>query len=156
MKNSAVLRVGLDEPLDEFAADFIRGLPYQRPDGGDHAVAPGAELFHRLDGGFQNAGERAFPSRMRRSDHPRARVGEQDRAAIGGGSANGKAFGPGDDGVGHGSFGAVPWPGRHDDIGRMDLPHIEQTLGRDAHLLRHPPAVFGDVCRVVLASPARR
>src|SRR6266581_4880318 len=43
------------EAFDEFAAHFVTVLADQRADGGDDAAWFGAELFHRLDGGFQNA-----------------------------------------------------------------------------------------------------
>ena len=121
MKNSGILRVGLDETLDEFAADFVGVLADQGADRGDDAAAFGAEFFHRVDGGFQHAGQRAFPAGMRRADHARARIDEQDRAAIGRGDADREAFGARDDGVGARPRCAVPWSGRHHGVGRMDL-----------------------------------
>src|SRR5712692_3285883 len=82
-----------------FAADFVRVLANQRSDRGDHAAAFGAELFHGIDGGFHNAGQRAFPPRMNRADHTRVRIDQQYRPAVGGGDADGETFGARDDGV---------------------------------------------------------
>jgi len=82
-----VLRIGVDErsttswPLHSSAGD-------QRADGGDHAAPVSAELFHGVDGRFQDAGQRALPARMRRADHARPGVDEQDRPAVGGGDAD--------------------------------------------------------------------
>ena len=125
-----VLRIGLDEAFDEFAADFVGVLADQGADGGDDAAAFGAELFHRVDRGFQNAGQRALPPRMRRADHARAGVDEQDRSAIGRGGADGETFGAGDDGVGARPRRALPRSRRHHDIGRMGLPEAEKMRGR--------------------------
>ena len=88
MKNTALLGIGIEEALDEFAADFVGVLADQGADRGDDAAAVGAELFHRVDGGFQDAGQRAFPAGMRRADHARVGIDEQDRSAIGRGDAD--------------------------------------------------------------------
>ena len=88
----------------------------QGADGGDDAAAFGAEFLHGRDGGFHNSGQRAFPPRMRRSDHARVRIDQQYRSAIGGGGADGKALGAGDDGVGARSLCALPGSGGHHDI----------------------------------------
>ena len=125
-----VLGVGLDETLDEFAADLIAGLADQGTDRGDHAAAFGAEFFHRLDGGFQDAGQRAFPARMRGTDHARPRIDQQDRAAIGRGGADRKALGAGHDGVGARPRSARPRAGGDNDIGRMGLMHGEKMCRR--------------------------
>ena len=115
MKNTP-FSVGIQKPLDEFAADFIGVLADQRADGGDDAGAVGAEFLHRVDGGFQHAGQRALPAGVRCADHARARVGEQDRAAIRGGDADGDALRAGDERVGA-RLVALPWAGRHHDVG---------------------------------------
>ena len=154
MKNTRVLGVGIQEALDEFAADFVGVLADQRADGGDDAAAVGAEFFHRVDGGFQHAGQRALPAGMRGADHARGGIGKQDRAAIGGGDADGDAFGAGDDGVGARPRVALPWSGRHHDVGRMDLVRAEKALGRNAHLLGHPAAVFRDMGGIVVRAEA--
>ncbi len=95
-----IFRIGLHESFDEFVADFVRALADQRPDRGDDAAAFGAELFHCIDGGFHDARQGAFPSGMGGADHARARIGQQDRSAIGRGGADGKTFGPRHDGIG--------------------------------------------------------
>src|SRR6185437_5367197 len=73
-EEQTVFGIGIDKTLDEFAADFIARLADQRTDRGDDAAALGAELFHRRDGGFQDAGQRALPAGMRSPDHARAGV----------------------------------------------------------------------------------
>ena len=95
-----IVGVGIEEAFDEFAADFIGVLADQRTDRRDHAAAVGAEFLHRVDGGFEHAGQRALPAGMRRADHARGGIDEQDRSAIGRGDADRKALGAGDDGVG--------------------------------------------------------
>ena len=80
-------------------------------------------------------------------------IGEQDRAAIGGGDADGDAFGARDDGVGARRV-ALPWSGRHHGVGRMDLVHAEQVLRRNAHLLGHAAAIFRDIGRIVVRAEA--
>src|ERR1700722_1921150 len=140
-----VLRVSLDEPLDEFAADFIGVLSDQGTDGGDDAGAFGAEFLHRLDRRFHNAGQRALPARMRRADHARARIDQKDRPAIGRGDADGETCRARHDGVGARPRRALPWTGRDHRVGRMDLVHAEKMRGVNAHLLRHPAAVLRDM-----------
>src|SRR4029077_21181375 len=54
-EEQCVLRVGVDETFDELAADFVARLADQGADRGDHAIAVGAELLHRIDGRFQDA-----------------------------------------------------------------------------------------------------
>ena len=116
MKNTPLLGIGIQKTFDEFAADLIGVLADQRADRGDDAGAVGAEFLHRVDGGFQHAGQRALPAGMRRADHARAGVGEQDRAAIRGGDADGDAFRACDERVGA-RLVALPWSGRHHDVG---------------------------------------
>src|SRR5438128_495379 len=82
---------------------------------------------------------------MNRADHPRVRIDQQDRPAVGRGDADGETFGARDDGVGARPGRALPWSGRHHGIGRMDLEGAEQALRRDAHLFRHPAAIFRDI-----------
>ena len=55
------------------------------------------------------------------------------------------AFGPRDDGVRPRPRGALPGSACDHGIRRMNLVHAQEMIGRDAHLLRHPPAVFRDV-----------
>ena len=100
MKNTALLGIGIEEAFDEFAADFVGVLADQRADRGDDAAALGAEFFHRVDGGFQHAGQRALPAGMRGADHARGGIDEQDRSAIGRGDADRETLGARDDGVG--------------------------------------------------------
>ena len=50
---------------------------------------------------------------------------------------------------------ALPRAGGDHDIGRMDLMHGEKMLRRNAHLLRHPAAVFRDMGGIVVASRCR-
>src|SRR5687767_2194084 len=98
-EETPVLGIGFDEAFDEFATDFVGVLADQGADRGDDAAAFGAEPFHGVDGGFQDAGQRALPSRMRRTDHARGGVDEQYRSAVGRGGADGETFGAGDNGV---------------------------------------------------------
>ena len=149
-----ILRVGLDEALDEFGADFIAWLADQRTDRGDDAAALGAELFHRRDGRFQDAGQRALPAGMRRADHAGLRIDEQDRPAIGGGGADRKALDAGDDGVGARARRRIPGLGPDHDIGRMDLVQGEKMRRRNAHVFRHPAAIFGDMGGIVARADA--
>src|SRR5882762_4286696 len=149
-----ILRVSLDEPLDEFAAHFVRVLADQGTDGGEDAAAFGAEFFHRLDRGFHDAGQRALPPRMNSADHARVGIDQQYRSAIGRGDADGQTLGAGDDGVGARPRRALPWSGGYHRVRRMDLPYAEEMLRRDAHLLRHPPAVFGHLGGIVLRAEA--
>ncbi len=121
MKNTPFSASASMKALDEFAADFVGVLADQRADGGDDAAAVGAEFFHRVDGGFQHAGQRALPAGMRRADHARGRhrrtgSGPQSAAVtpmampsvrVTMASARGCV--------------ALPWSGRHHDVGRMDL-----------------------------------
>src|ERR1700732_4378705 len=81
-EEQGVLRVLLHKPLDEFIADFIRGLADQRADRSDNAGAFGARLFHGLDRGFDNSSQRALPASMRRADHARVGIDEQKRSAV--------------------------------------------------------------------------
>ena len=76
---------------DEIGTDFVIVLPDHRTERGADLAARGAELLHRSDGRFGDASQRAAPAGMRRADHPRRRIGEQDRAAIGRAHANGEA-----------------------------------------------------------------
>src|SRR4051794_41585351 len=121
-----VLGIGRDEAFNEFGADFIGVLPDQWADRRDDAGSFGAKFEHRLYGGFDNAGQRAFPPRMRRSDHACVRIGKQDRAAVGGGDADGKTFCPCDQRVAARARGVVTGAGYHDGVGRMDLPEAEK------------------------------
>ena len=91
---------------------------------------------------------------MNRADHPRVRIDQQDRPAVGRGDANGETCGARDDGVGARPRRALPWSGRHHGIGRMDLEGAEQALRRDAHLLRHPAAIFRDIGGIVVGAEA--
>src|SRR6476469_6823784 len=147
-------RIGLEKAFDEFAADFVGVLANQGPDRRDDAAAVGAELFHGLDGGFHDAGQRAFPPRMNRADHARVRIDQQYRSAVGGGDADGETFGARDDGVGARPRRALPRPGRHHGIGRMDLEGAEQALRRNSHLFRHPAAIFRDIGGIVARAEA--
>src|ERR1700716_3695463 len=54
-EKQGILPVSLHEPLDEFVAHFVTVLADQGSDGGEDAAAFGAEFFHRVDRGFQNA-----------------------------------------------------------------------------------------------------
>ena len=143
MKKTPFSGVCIQKTFDEFAADFIGVLADQRADGRDDAGAVGAEFLHRVDSGFQHTGQRALPAGVRCTDHARAGVGEQDRAAIRSGDTDSDAFGAGDERVGTWLV-ALPRSGRHHDVGRMDLVRAEQALGRNAHLCGHPAAIFRD------------
>ena len=54
----------------------------QGPSAATMLPAPRAEPLHRRDRRFDHSRQRPFPSRMRRSDDPRALVGEKDHAAV--------------------------------------------------------------------------
>ena len=153
MKYAALLGVGIQKTFDEFAADFVGVLADQGADRRHHAAAVGAEFFHRVHGGFDDAGQRALPAGMRRADHARGGIDEQDRSAIGRGDADRKAFGAGDEGVGA-RLVARPGSGRHHGVGRMDLVHAEKAIRCDAHLLGHPAAVFRDMGGVIVRAEA--
>ena len=118
-------------------------------------AALGAEFFHRRDGGFHDAGQRALPARMRGADHARARIDQQDRSAVGRGDADGETLGARDDGVGARPRRRPAMAGRDHDIGRMGLVHAEKMRRRDAHLLRHAAAIFRDMGGIVVASRCR-
>src|SRR5216683_2093218 len=150
-----VVGVGLDEADHEFGADLIALLADQGTDRGDRVFSLGAEFFHGVDGRFQDPGQRAPPAGMRRADHASVRIDQQDRSAIGRGDADRKPLGARDDGVGLRSRRALPRAGRDHRIRRMDLMHVEEILGRNAHLLSHPAAVFADISGIVAgAEPA--
>src|ERR1043166_6289732 len=90
-----VVAIGAREPFDEFTAHLVVRLPDHRPKRGTNAAALCAERLHRGDRRFEHAGERAFPSGMRRADHAGLRIGEEDRAAVRGGHADTQAGGAG-------------------------------------------------------------
>ena len=69
-------------------------------------VAPSAD--HRRHDGFQHAVQRTLPAGMGGADHARRRIGQQDRAAIGGEHAQQQARPIGDQRVGLGCGGIVP------------------------------------------------
>ena len=142
------------ETLDQIGADLVIGLPDHRPDGGADVAARGAEPFHGGDGRLDDARQRAAPAGMRGADHMGFRIGEQDRAAIGRGHADGKRAHAGDDGV-----GARPRVGRprsfgDNDLGRMHLIEGEEAVRLDAERRRHARAVFRDMAGVVLRAGA--
>src|SRR5690242_15218270 len=154
-EEQCVVGIGVDEALDELSADLIARLSDQGSDCRDHAVAFGSELFHGVDGRLQDAGERALPAGMRRADHARFGIDEQDRAAIGRGDADRKPFGAGDDGVRFRPRGSFPRATRNDDIRRMDLMHVQEMRGLNPELLCHAATVFSDICWIVArAEPA--
>src|SRR5579859_634521 len=146
--------IGPDETFDEFGADLIARLADQGADSGNHAASFRTELFHCLDGRFQDAGQRALPAGMRRPDHARRGIDEQDRSAIGCGDADGEPFTPRHDGVGLRPRRSVPWTARQHRIRRVDLVHADEMRGRDAQLFRHPAAVFGHPGRVIVRAEA--
>ena len=87
---------------------------------------------------------------------PRLRIGEQNRAAIGRGHADGERAHAGDDGV-----GARPRVGRprrfgDDDVRRVDLIGGEEAVRLDAERRRHARAIFRDVFGACRASRCRR
>ena len=150
MKNIGVVGIGFDEALDKLAADFVARLADQGADRRDDAAALGAEIFHRLDGGFDDAGQRTFPSRMCGTDHARIRIDEEYWPAVGGGDADRKAVNAGDDRIGLRSQWAFPRAGRDDRVGRMDLMHVEKSVGCNAHRVGHPAAVLADIGGIVV------
>src|SRR5712671_775244 len=91
---------------------------------------------------------------MRRADHARGWIDQQDRSAIGRGDADRETFGAGDDGVGLWPRATAPRPVRDHDVRRMGLVEREQALGRDAHLFGHAAAIFRDLGRIVVRSGA--
>ena len=151
-----VVGVGLDEALDEFAADFVAVLADQGADRGDDAAA---------------RRRRAFPSRRswipaRRSARPSSpHARRRSRARLGSTNSTGpqsavvtpsarpsvrvtraSAFGRGPPATA--SVG-------DDDVGRMDLVQAEEALRRDADLLGHAAAVFRDMRRIVVGAERR-
>ena len=79
---------------DQIGADFVIVLPDHRSERGVDLAAFGAKPFHGLDRRLGDAGERAAPAGMRGADHAGDRIGEKDRAAIGGRHANGETGEP--------------------------------------------------------------
>src|SRR5665213_2587156 len=116
-------------------------------------AARGAELLHRRDGGFDDAGQRALPAGLRRPDHARVRVDQQDRAAIGRGDAERKPFRTGDHGVRARPL-ARPGAGHDHRVRRMDLPDAEEMRRCDLHPLGHPAAVLRDMGGIVVGADA--
>ena len=78
---------------------------------------------------------------------PALRVGEQDRAAVGGGDADREARHARDDRVGARRILARPWLLGDDHVGRMDLVAGDEMRRRDAERGRHAGAVLAHACR---------
>ena len=92
---------------------------------------------------------------MRGADHPRLGIGQEDRAAIGRGHANGEARRAGNDGVGARARVRLPGSLGDKDVGRVDLVGGEQTMRLDFERSRHARAIFGDIGRIIVrAKPA--
>src|SRR6185437_2005816 len=149
-----ILRIGRDESLDEFAAYLIAVLADQRPDRRNDAAWFGAECFHRRDGGFQNACQRALPAGVGGADHARGRIDQQDRSAVGRGDADRKTCVPCYDGVAARPRRALPRPAGHHGIGRVGLEQCEEMTRRNAHLFCHPATIFRDMRRIIQRADA--
>ena len=76
---------------------------------------------------------------------PACCVGEQHRAAIGGGHPDGEAGRPGHDGVGARTLLRAPRPLDRHDVGRMDLIGGEEAIRPHPERRRHAGAVLGDL-----------
>ena len=94
--------------VDEIGADFVIVLADHGSQRGADLAAVSAELLHRGDSRFRHAGERTAPAGMGRADDTRSRLSKKDRAAIGGGHANGEFRHARNDGVGAGPRLARP------------------------------------------------
>ena len=82
------------------------------------------------------------------------RVGEQNRAAIRRGHADGERAHAGDDGVGAGPRVGRPRRFGDDDIRRVDLIEREEAVRLDAERGRHAGAIFRDMRGIVLRAGA--
>ncbi len=146
--------VGGQEAVHQLLADLIVRLADHRTGRGDHARPVGAEFFHRRKRRFDHAAEGAAPAGMGRAEDARLRVREQDRAAVGGGDADGEAGNLGDDGVGFRAFALRPRLLGDHHVGRMDLVGGEEVLRLNADGGGHARAVLGDVLRLVVRTGA--
>ncbi len=132
-----------DEAGYEFGADLVVAPADRRSEAGDDALAAGTERDHSLDGAFEHATERALPSGMGGTDHACFRIGEKDRAAIGGENA--------EDDAGrcrHQRIGIRPRAvvtGVDDDrVRRMDLVHRGKPSWLGAEPTGDPGSVLAD------------
>src|SRR5437016_213717 len=80
----AVLGLRLLECGAQFVAYLVRRLRNTRTNGGADAIAACPKLLHRIDRGFDDAGERAFPAGMDSTDHAGLSVHEKYRCTVGG------------------------------------------------------------------------
>src|SRR6185437_883149 len=99
--------------------------------------------------------QRALPAGMRRADHARLGIHEQDRPAVGRGDADGKALVLRHDGVRLRPRRARPRAAGDQRIRRMDLMHADEMRGCNAHLPGHAAAVLRDMRGIIVrAEPA--
>ena len=72
------------EMLTEGGVHFVASLRNRGPDSRHDPASIRAHQLHRAHGGLQHALFRAAPAGMRRADHARFDIHQQDRGAIGG------------------------------------------------------------------------
>jgi len=107
-KETGIALVFSAEAFEEAMVHLIRSLGDTGADRRDNPVSSGTQPHHRLDGAVGDAGNRAFPARMRRPDDACLPICQQDRSAIGSDDAEDEARLVRDDGIGMGPVGFGP------------------------------------------------
>src|SRR6185437_15054231 len=149
-EKTPVLCPQFQKAVAEIGAHFIILLADRGANGGADAHPQGAQLFHGLQGGFQHATQRAFPSRMGGADHTGLGIGEQHRRAIRREDAKTQARRRRHHAITLQTLAIRAAPGRpRVDDGAVDLREADQA-GIRSERIGHPFAVFRHGCRIVL------
>src|SRR3984957_1908932 len=154
-REEAVARGGFGVKAgNEIAADLVIGLPDPRSDRSGVWAALGAEPFHGIDRGLDDARERAAPAGMGGADDVGSWLGEEDRPAIRGAHPDRQRPHAGDDGVGTGPRLGQPRRLGDHHLRRMDLIAGQKAVWLDPDRSRHAGAVFRDMGAVVVRPDA--
>lgn len=152
-EEAGVFAIGVKEAGAECVVDLVGWLSNARPDRGLDAIAPGAELLHRLDRRVGDSGESTAPAGMGRGDDRCVVVREQNRRAIGGEDSEQKVGPIGDHRIGTRASILRPRRVRHDNLGGMNLVDGRQLrIGKQSG--NGKAAVAGNRLGVVAAAIA--